>query len=209
MKFINSLLASIFCFLTLTAFSQEQTLNPNPEHKFSVFTTWLSFSNFGKPETNTHHYEILAGYQLTPKDRIGMKAATWKLFAPMGIPLWDEDFLNRNTFYPGRLKESGIGFTYQRMLWKKLFATVEILPLFTDYLNAENESIGKGFKLYSTYHLGYQFSFFKNDRFFIEPQIHLNYWPINTNVPVEFKAKESGWNNFFFFEPNLYIGMKF
>lgn len=179
------------------------------DYKCAVSTTWLSFSNFGKPETNTHHYEIRLGYQITPKDQIGIKLATWKLFAPMGIPLWDPNFLDREQFYPGRLKETGLGLTYQRKLWKGLFATLEVLPLFTNYLDEDGNTMGKGFKLYNSYHLGYHIPLFKKGRFYIEPQLHVNHWPINNNVSEEFRVLEENWNNYFIVEPNLYIGMKF
>ena len=216
MKFSKICITLLFIFNWITAFSQDQALDlveskrdSTGDYKFSVYTPWLTFSNFGNPETNTHHYEIHFRYRLSPKDRVGIKVATWKLFAPMGIPLWDPSFLDRREFYPGRLRESGLGITYQRRLWKGLFATVEVLPLFTTYLNKERAKLGSGFKLYTSYHLGYHIPLFKSKRFFIEPQIHLNYWPVNTNVPTEFKAKEDGWNNYFFFEPNLYLGIKF
>lgn len=211
MKTFKISLVILLVFCITKGYSQQQsyaTINTAPDYKFSIFTTWLSFSNFGKPETNTLHYEILAGYHLTPKDRIGIKVATWKLFAPMGIPLWDDRFLDKESFYPGRLQETGIGVTYQRKIWKGLFATVEVLPLFKNYLDTENKKVGSGFKLYTTYHVGYHIPLFKG-RFFIEPQIHLNHWTINTNTPAEFKAAEVGTNNYFFFEPNLYFGVKF
>jgi hypothetical protein len=99
-----------------------------PSKKFSVSTTWLTFANFGAEKTNTHHYEFHFGYKLTPKDKIGIKVATWKLFAPMGIQLWDPLFLKESEFFPGRLRESGIGVTYQRILWKGLFTSIEIFP---------------------------------------------------------------------------------
>jgi hypothetical protein len=110
--------------------------------------------------------------------------------------------------YPGRLRETGIGITYQRMLWKGLFAAVEILPLRKTYLDEDKNKIGNGFKLYTSYHVGYHISFFKN-RMFIEPQIHCQYWPIDTNIPQGFKEIESRWNNYFLFEPNVYIGVNF
>ena len=179
-----------------------------PAYKFSVSTPWLTFNNFGKEKTNTHHYEFHFGYQLTPKDKIGIKVATWKLFAPMGIQLWDPLFLKESEFFPGRLSESGIGVTYQRMLWKGLFTSIEILPLLKTYLDEDNKKIGKGFKLYTTYHLGYHIPLFK-DRLYIEPQIHCNYWPIDTNLPESFKEKERKWNNYLLFEPNIYIGVNF
>jgi len=177
-------------------------------YKFSVNTTWYTFLNFGNEETNTHHYEFHFGYRLTPKDKIGIKVATWQLFAPMGIPLWDPLFKDESEFYPGKLKEVGVGVTYQRMLWKGLFATVEIYPLRKTYLDENKEEIGNGFKLYTSYHLGYHIPLFKN-RLYIEPQVHCNYWPIDSEGPEGFEEKESKWNNYFLFEPNLYIGVNF
>ncbi|MEI6090076.1 MAG: hypothetical protein WCR42_06470 [bacterium] len=179
-----------------------------PNYKFSVSTTYLVFLNVGSEKTNTHHYEFHFGYNLTPKDKIGIKVATWKLFAPMGIQLWDSLFLNESEFLPGRLNEKGIGVTYQRTIWKGLYASIEVLPLLKTYVDENNKKIGNGFKLYTSYHLGYHIPLFKN-RIFIEPQVHCNYWPIDTNIPQGFKEKEQKWNNYFLFEPNLYIGVNF
>lgn len=203
--------AIIFALSFTSMFGQNQTKQnseTSSERKFSVSTTYLTFGNFGQEATNTHHYEFHFGYQITPKDRIGIKTATWKLFAPMGIPMWDPLFLDESEFFPGRLAECGIGVTYQRLLWKGLFATVEALPLYKTYLDENNKEIGDGFKLYTTFHLGYHIRLFKN-RMFIEPQIHCNYWPIDTKGPQGFEEKESKWNNYFLFEPNFYIGFKF
>lgn len=182
--------------------------DPVRDFKFSINTTWLSFANFGDEKTNTHHYELHFKYKLSQKDKIGIKIATWKLFAPMGIPLWDPLLMKESEFYPGRLREDGIGITYQRMIWKGLFATVEVLPQTKTYLDENNKTIRNGFKLYTSYHIGYHIPLFK-DKMFIEPQIHCQYWPIDTNIPESFKAKENKWNNYFLFEPNLYIGVKF
>lgn len=214
MKKLISTTLVIAVFTTL-AFSQNlpktgsvKVKDTVPNYKFSVSTTWLSFANFGKEATNTHHYELHFKYRITPKDKIGIKVATWKLFAPMGIPLWDPLLMKESEFYPGRLRESGIGVTYQRMIWKGLFATVEILPQLKTYLDENDNTIGNGFKLYTSYHLGYHISLFKG-KMFIEPQIHCQYWPINTNTPQAFKEKDNEWNNYFLFEPNLYIGVNF
>ncbi len=212
-KLISSTLM-IAVFTTL-AFSQNQSQTSDgsvketvPDYKWSVSAPWLIAFNNGPEETNTHHYEFHFGYQLTSKDKIGFKVASWKLFAPMGIPLKDAIMMNESTFFPGKLGEKGIGFTYQRLLWKGLFATIEIMPLKKTYFDENNKKIGKGFKLYTTYHLGYHVPLFKN-RLFIEPQIHCNYWPIDTKAPQSFQVEESKWNNYFLFEPNLYIGINF
>jgi hypothetical protein len=214
MKKLISTTVMIAVFTTL-AFSQNLPKNARgtikktvPDYKFSVSTTWLTFDNFGPEETNVHMYEFHFGYKITPKDKIEIKVATWKLFEPMGIPFGNPLLMKESEFYPGRLRESGIGVTYQRMLWKGLFASIEILPLKKTYLDENNKKIGDGFKLYTTYHIGYHLPLFKN-RLYIEPQVHCNYWPIDTNIPQGFDEKESKWNNYFLFEPNLYIGVNF
>jgi len=179
-----------------------------PAYKYSVSTTWLTFDNFGPEETNVHMVEFHFGYRITPKDRIEIKLATWKLFEPMGIPFGDPHLMKESEFYPGRLKESGIGVTYQRFLWKGLFTQIEILPLWKVYLDSNNKKIDDGFKLYTSYHLGYHISLFKN-RFYFEPQVHCNYWPIDSEAPQGFQEKDDKWHNYFLFEPNLFFGINF
>jgi len=211
MKTKSITMALLFALSITRMFGQNQAKQSSEiptEMKFSVSTTYLSFINIGEEKTNTHHYEFQIGYQLTSKDRIGIKLATWKMFAPMGMPLQEQLKFDEKNFYSGRLRESGIGVTYQRMLWKGLFASLEVLPQLKTYLDENNKKIGNGFKLYTSYHLGYHFSFLKN-KIYLEPQIHCQYWPINTNTPEGFKVNDRKWNNYFLFEPNLYIGFKF
>jgi hypothetical protein len=197
-------------FITL-AFSQNlptKVKGKVPDYKFSVNTTLGTLTNFESEETNLQHYEFHFGYKITPKDKIGIKVATWSLFEPMAIP-WGPYKMKESETYPGRLRESGIGLTYQRILWKGLFTSVEILLLKKTYLNENKNKIGGGFKLYTSYHLGYHVPLFKN-RLFIEPQIHCNYWPIDSKGPQGFEENENEWNNnYFLFEPNLFIGVNF
>ena len=109
----------------------------------------------------------------------------------------------------GKIRESGIGLTYQRMIWKGLFAAVEVVPLWKIYLNNNLEKIGDGFKLYTSYHIGYHIPLLKN-RIFLEPQIHCNWWPVDTRGPQGFEVMDDKWkNHYFLFEPNIYIGVKF
>jgi len=202
-----------FTFALFLTHAYSQSLNSKnkdsiPHYRFSISTTWLTFANFGDEKKNTHHYEFHVKYALTQKDKIGIKFATWKLFEPMGIPLWDSLIMQESEFYPGRLRETGLGITYQRMIWKGLFVTIEILPQLKTYYDENNKKVGSGFKLYTSYHLGYRIPLFKN-RMFIEPQIHCQYWPIDTKIPKGFIDKERKWNNYFLFEPNIYIGINF
>jgi hypothetical protein len=204
-------LAILFALSITGMFGQYQTKQSSvtlTERKFSVSTTYYSFLNFEEEKTNTYHYEFHVGYKFTLKDRIGIKVATWKMFAPMGMPMQEQLKYDKNNFYPGRLRENGLGVTYQRMLWKGLFATVEVMPQLKTYTDINDKKIGNGFKLYTSYHLGYHISFFRN-RVYLEPQIHCQYWPIDTNTPQAFKEIDSEWNNYFLFEPNVYIGFKF
>lgn len=180
-------------------------------YKFRVSTPWLSFVNFGEERTNTHHYELHFKYDLDSKNILGLKFATWRLFQPMGILWWDgllDKINSQSEFYPGYLRETGLGISYQRMLWNKLFATVEILPQLKTYLDENKNKIGNGFKLYTSWHLGYHVKLFKG-RMFLEPQIHCQFWPIDTNTPQSFKELDVKWRNYFLLEPNLYIGVKF
>lgn len=213
MKKLISTTVMIAVFTTL-AFSQNSTQTERgttkgavPYHKFSVSTPWLTFANFGPEETNTYMCEFHLGYKITPKDRIEIKVASWSLFEPMAIP-WGPHKMQESEAYPGRLEENGIGITYQRLLWKGLFTQIEILPLWKTYLDENKKKIDDGFKLYTSYHLGYHIPLF-NNRFYLEPQVHCNYWPIDSKAPQSFQEKESKWNNYFLFEPNLYIGINF
>lgn len=212
MKFSKIVLSSLLVLLFLTnSYSQSTSIKniDKKDYEFSLHTVLWTFTNFGKPETNTQHYEIQGRYYLTDKDAIGIKVITWKLFAPLGIDLWDDQLLNEESFFPGRLRETGVGVVYQRKLWKGLFATLEVVPLFTKYIDESEIKIANGFKLYNSYHLGYHIPLFKNKRLFIEPQLHVNHWPINTNVPEAFKIVEEKFDNIFLIEPNIYFGIKF
>lgn len=179
-----------------------------PRYRFSVSSPYLSFVNFEPEESNVHMYELHVGFWLTPRDQLGVKAATWKLFGPMGIQMWDPLFRDESEYYPGRLAELGAGITYKRLLWRGLFAQVEVLPLRKTYLDTDEMVVGHGFKLYTSYHLGYHLAAWKG-RLFIEPQVHCNYWPIDTGTPRAFQERDDRWSNYFLFEPNLYIGFNF
>ncbi|WP_246255757.1 hypothetical protein [Cyclobacterium plantarum] len=130
----------------------------------------------------------------------------------MGILWWDgllDKVDSGYEFYPGHIRKTGIGISYQRMLWKGLFATVEVLPQYKTYLDEDNNKLRNGFKLYNSLHLGYHFTFGKKKRLFIEPQVHSQFWVFDTNTPDEFKALDNKWKNYFLFEPNLYFGVNF
>ncbi len=203
-----SLITIVFVLISIPSFSQKTNSKTDTisQFKYTINSTYLTFTNFD-PEGATI-YEAHFGYRITRKDMIGIKVVTWKLVAPLGIP-WGPYLMNESENYSGALRESGIGITYQRFLWKGLYASIEVAPLIKKYLNENNEKLDGGFRLYTSYHLGYYIPLFKN-RLYIQPQIHCNYWPINTKSPDGFAEQDLKWNNkYFLFEPNLYIGVNF
>lgn len=214
---MKQLIIVYLTFLTLQNFAQQDVKSAKQSTnnlKYRVSFPAIILGNIGKEgkKTNTQHIELHFKQELDAKNIVGIKFATWRLFQPMGIQWWDGllDKIDSETeFYPGYLRETGVGVSYQRMLWKGLFASIEVLPLYKTYLDFDNKKIANGFKLYNSYHLGYHFAFGKKKQFFIEPQLHCNHWAIDTNTPESFKQLDNQWTNYFLFEPNIYIGFKF
>lgn len=210
-------IAILFILLTTNVFAQSNKAlseNNSIEHKYRISFPAIILGNIGKggERTNTQHIEFHVKHQLDSKNIIGLKFASWRLFQPMGIQWWDGllDKVDSGTeFYPGYLRETGIGITYQRMLWKGLFASIEVLPQHKTYLDLNNKKIANGFKLYTSYHVGYHIAFGKKKQFFVEPQFHCQKWMFDTNTPEEFKQLDNKWKSYFLFEPNLYVGFKF
>jgi len=215
-------LTILLIFSALSAFTQtnsQENKEPEVENKWRVSLPYFIVTdrigrNFGDWEarTSTQMIELHVKRNLDNKNTIGLKFATWRLFQPMGIQ-WSDGLLDKleteSEFYPGHVRESGIGITYQRMLWAGLFATVEALPQFQTYLDLNGNKLGNGFKLYNSYHIGYHFAFGKKKRFFIEPQIHCQHWIFDNSAPVGFKELDNKWSKYFLFEPNIYLGFCF
>lgn len=213
--------ALIICFTlcTFTTFAQRnQMLHQTTEvaykyrASFPVIILPQMFDKAWDDRKNTQHIEFHLKRNLDNKNIVGVKFATWRLFQPMGIIWWDgllDKLETESEFYPGHVRETGVGVTYQRMLWKGLFATVEVLPQFKTYLDEDQTKLGNGFKLYTSYHLGYHLAFGKNKRFFIEPQVHCQNWMFDSKAPTGFRELDDKWRSYFLFEPNLYFGINF
>ncbi|TDQ19470.1 hypothetical protein DFQ04_1291 [Algoriphagus boseongensis] len=216
---MKNLLTFILMMVTMSAFAQGKLSQKNENavaYKYRISTPGITvpqfFTKSWDDRTNTQHIELHVKRNLDNKNIIGLKLATWRLFQPMGILWWDgllDKVESETEFYPGHVRETGIGISYQRMLWKGLFATVEVLPQYKTYLDEDNNKIGNGFKLYNSFHLGYHLAFGKSKRFFVEPQVHSQFWVFDTKTPDGFKQLDEKWRNYFLFEPNIYIGVKF
>ncbi|GAB5551853.1 MAG: hypothetical protein Sapg2KO_14440 [Saprospiraceae bacterium] len=216
---MKNLLAILLLFCTLSAFAQTNSAEDNETevaHKYRVSIPFLIlpqiFNGTWNEQTSTKHLELHIKRNLDNKNIIGVKFATWRLFQPMGITWWDgllDKLETESEFYPGHVRETGIGVSYQRMLWKGLFATVEVLPQFQTYMDLNGDKIGNDFKLYTSYHLGYRIEIGKKKRFFIEPQVNCMAWMFDNNAPDGFKQLDDKWRNYFLFEPQVYLGINF
>lgn len=215
---MKSQFAILLFFCTLSAFAQ---INPSADKETEVNYKWRVSIPYIVPDeiisgynnrTSVQMVELHVKRNLDNKNIIGVKFATWRLFQPMGITWWDGvvDKIESGTeYYDGYLRETGIGITYQRMLWKGLFAAVEVLPQIQTYTDLDGNKIKNGFKVYNSLHLGYHVAFGKKKRFFVEPQVHCNQWMFDNNSPEGFKEMDDKYGNVFLFEPNIYFGWKF
>ncbi len=216
---MKSLFTILLFFCTLSAFAQTDSTvvkETKVAHKYRVSLPFFTVADIigggWNDRTSNQMIELHVKRNLDNKNIIGVKFAFWRLFQPMGITWWDgilDKLETESEFYPGHVREIGIGITYQRMLWKGLFATVEVLPQFQIYMDLNGDKIRNDFKLYTSYHLGYHIEFGKKKRFFIEPQINCMYWMFDNNAPDGFKQLDDKWRNYFLFEPNIYLGINF
>ena len=215
---MKTLLTILLLFCTTSAFAQN---NSSTDKEDKVAYKWRVSMPYIVPDelisgwndrTSVQMVELHVKRKLDNKNIIGVKFATWRLFQPMGITWWDGvvDKIDSGTeYYDGYLRETGIGITYQRMLWKGLFAAIEVLPQIQTYTDLDGNKIKNGFKVYNSLHLGYHVAFGKKKRFFIEPQVHCNQWMFDNNSPEGFKEMDDKYGNVFLFEPNIYVGFNF
>ena len=215
MKNLLVIILSLFAFSAFAQTSSSVSNETEVTHKWRVSIPYLVpdeiIFGYGK-RTSIQMLELHVKRNLDEKNIIGVKFASWRLFQPMGITWWDGvvDKIESGTeYYDGYLREIGIGVTYQRMLWKGLFTSIEVLPQIQTYTDLDGNKIKNGFKLYNSVHLGYHAAFGKKKRLFVEPQVHINQWMFDNNSPAGFKEFDDKYGNVFWFEPNIYLGFKF
>tara|TARA_R110002049_G_scaffold16035_3_gene64799 strand:+ start:2369 stop:3019 length:651 start_codon:yes stop_codon:yes gene_type:complete len=216
---MKNLFTILFFSCTLGAFAQtDSTLikETKVDYKWRISMPYFVpeglIESSWNDHTSTQHLELHIKRNLDNKNIIGVKLAHFRLFQPMGITWWDgllDKIESESEYYPGHVRTMGIGFSYQRMLWKGLFATAEVLPQLQTYLDENGDKIGNGFKMYNSLHLGYHVEFGKKKHFFIEPQINCMLWTSDNNAPDEFKQLDDKWRNYFLLEPQIYLGWKF
>lgn len=184
-----------------------QTNKQDLSYKKNFVTSSLwSVANFFPDPAD--FYELNYGYRLSPKDAIILNATTWKYWEPLGIPLANDKKYQHIEDYPGYVRAYGLGVVYQRFIWEQVYTSIHTNGFVQSFYEEQNQKIQNGFQLYLQARLGYRLELFRK-RFFLEPSLSLNYWPINTNFPASFEAKETNWSNYLLFEPHLNFGFNF
>ena len=204
--FVKSILTFLIGFLPAgIIFAQPSQKNSTATYKWYAGSSAFMLGNLSA--NSPSFYQLNFGYRLTSKDMISLEAITWKYDAPLGIP-YGPSHGDESENYPGSVREYGVGVTYQRFLWKRLYGSLLVIPFKRIYLDENDAKIQGGFRLFSTFRIGYHIPLF-GSRFFIEPSIASNFWPVSTNVPQAFAVKDAKWNKYFLFEPGLHFGINF
>jgi hypothetical protein len=193
----------IACTLQVNA---QDTKQDSIYRKWYVGSSLFMLGNFDKTN-NPEYVQLNVGYRITPKNVVSIEFKRSIYSSPIGIPFGSSSFDKPEENYPGHARILAPTLGYQRFWWKGIYTSVYALNAFEKYLDKDKKKIGNGYTLYLNFHLGYQFTFFKN-RFFFEPAIGCSYWPIRNNVPESFKSVEEKWPNYFI-QPGLHFGYNF
>ncbi|MCY7358239.1 MAG: hypothetical protein LH609_12425, partial [Rudanella sp.] len=180
------------------AYGQARQRDILPYRHFMGTSLWSIRNLF--PES-ADFYELDYGYRITGNDALIVRAITWKYIAPLGIP-YGPSFEAKEENYPGYVRAFGLGIGYQRFVWKGLFAAIHAIPFLQTMHETGQAKTQKGFQLFLQAQTGYRVNF-SRQRFYIEPSVAFNHWPVNTNLPASFVPKEHKWPNYFLFEPHL------
>jgi len=204
-------LATLFLIVSATLLFSQDTAETDSvsaqikmqdiDRPHSIGSSLFMLGNFA-PGDPPYYFQLNYGYRYNLREAIIVEAISWTYYGPLGT------YESSEELYPGKVRAYGIGVGYQRFYWKNLYSTVQATPFLQQFFDSEDEKIQKGFQLFLQLRIGYRFEFFKK-RWFIEPSVAFNYWPINTNFPTSFEEIEEGAPNYYLFEPGLHFGYRF
>lgn len=160
-------------------------------------------------ENPPNFVQIDIGYRITGKDVIRVSPKTWKYAWPNGIhPFFNKAYKKTEEKFPGYVREIGVTLSYQRFLWRGLYAQLDVMPTYQIFTNQNGKKIDNGFQLFNSYRLGYHIKLFK-DKFFIQPSICMTHRAYHSELPNGFKELDDKWSKFVFPEPGLNVGFNF
>jgi hypothetical protein len=180
--------------------------NSAPEPRWFVGSSAFVLANALLPEP-PHFYQLNLGYRLSSRDAVSLEAITWRYSAPLGIP-YGPSYESPDEEYPGDVRARGIGVAYQRTVWRNAYTALHAAAMRQRFHDEHGAWMQNGFQLFVTARAGYQFRLLR-DRMFVEPSLAITHWPITTNVPDSFAAKDRRWPTYFLGEPGLHFGVRF
>ncbi|MFK8138685.1 MAG: hypothetical protein AB8E15_10020 [Bdellovibrionales bacterium] len=196
---MRTLLIILFLFLSSSL---------NAEGKYFIGSSAFVLANLdSSTDIPPNFYQLNFGVKLDDQQTLSVEFITWRYYSPLGIPLGEGKLKDSNRF-PGYVKAKGIGIAYQNFFKDKFFSALHVQWMQQDYIDNSDNKLGSGEQIFMTLRLGYQFRFFSG-RVFLEPNLAITYWPVNTNLPSSFQAEEDRWPNYFAPEPGLHIGYSF
>ena len=148
-----------------------------------------------------HFFLLNYGYEMTRRSVVFAEAITWTYYEPLGT------YGSSAEHYPGKVRAFGMGAGVKRFLWRNSYVTAQATPFLQQFIDTSRAELQRGFRLHLQSRVGYHLEFF-GGRWFVEPSVAFNYWPINTNFPTSFKRIEDGARNYFLFEPGLHFGYR-
>jgi hypothetical protein len=176
--------------------------------KWFVGSTLFLLGNLA-PTNPPDFVQLNIGYRITGKDVITLESKTWKYAWPNGIhPFLNKAYGKQEEKFPGYVREYGLSVSYQRFLWKALYAELNVMPTLQNFVNNNGLKIDNGFQVFNTYRIGYHIKLFK-DRFFIQPSIAITHRAFHTTLPDGFKQLDDKWSKFVFGEPGFHFGFNF
>lgn len=199
------LLVTAFTFIFSSVYGQN-VAKDSIYKKYFIGSTFFMLGNLSS-KNKPDFVQLNFGYRITPKDVVSVEAKTWKYAWSLGIP-YGNSFEADDEKFPGYIREYGIALTYQRFLWKGLYAQIHVMNAKQTFVDNNGKKIGNGYQMFNQYRLGYQIKLFKNV-FFIEPSLAVTHRPIQSKMPEAFAKLNDKWPNYFIGEPGLHFGFNF
>jgi len=197
---------SLLVLAAVLLFTRPVTAQSSPEdpgRRWFIGTSAFVLANLAPDPPSFYQFNV--GYRLTERDVVALEAKTWTYRHPLGIP-YGPSFEAQSEEYPGHVRGYGLGFSYQRYLWKGLYAGGEATAFLQRYMDKSAGRTSSGFQLFMAVRAGYHVTLF-DERCFIEPSVACTAWPVNTNVPATFQRMDDRWPGYFLFEPGLHLGV--
>ena len=95
-------------------------------------------------------FQLNFGHRITGRDVITLEPKTWKYAWPNGIhPFLSNSYGKPEEQFPGYVREYGVSVSYQRFLWKGLYAELNVMPTLQNFVNNKGKKIDNGFQVFN------------------------------------------------------------